>query len=577
MKKLILLFLLGIFLLSFISATISIIPPPHQPENLTAENITGNLGADTYKFRVIHGGNMSTSRSGAQLWSPSSNEVTININSTQAVHLHWDNSTDPWVSHTWLFVKKDSEDIWRMILANGYSPYLNNDYNFTTWSGKISAYNPQIWMKDGNSPDPSVPNNISTTDGVGMISVSGDAGSLSFIYVILALQNYYGGDLPNTTYWDGKYYFTGAWSLDTHLATSGTMDLSAWKLWMYGGIENGANFQLKAGYNTNQPTVIEIPPYAGSSNYLHFGKASLNNTIIGTGAQGLDANYFSSLQLATTDDTKIWNSVVTATYPSLAYLETYKNSKLIMSQLLVNYAWGKEQPFEDLNVLQGIVRIAYSYTNDTYFRRLVHQQICTASYHIEMRFPYASSVYSTYLVDSEFPQCSDLPIVYWRPSVASKPLYIGYSFNLKTVYENGTSIPSANVTLIDKNGDTTFTKLTDSNGEIEEQFVFPRAMNRSTLTVGYTDQVIGYAPYNLSIITTNFADYELNNLNFTEKVDWTIALSETSGTGGGEIVIYSPGQKIIKDKYPYLNYEISSETDTSNGIVTKPYITKTST
>ncbi len=114
---------------------------------------------------------------------------------------------------------------------------------------------------------------------------------------------------------------------------------------------------------------------------------------------------------------------------------------------------------------------------------------------------------------------SDTWAIYWLSDANSK-LYRQYEFNLKIIGSDDVAIQSANVTLYNVNGKVG-SWLTNSIGLVSTQ----------TLTMGYYqrangDTLTNYNPYNLTITKSGYDTYS-TNFTLSDKIGWTIALSET--------------------------------------------------
>lgn len=135
----------------------------------------------------------------------------------------------------------------------------------------------------------------------------------------------------------------------------------------------------------------------------------------------------------------------------------------------------------------------------------------------------------------------------------------------KVLMENGTLIENANVTAISDYG--TWTGLTDSNGEVVLDLDFYKVYwNASNPSYYASTQELG--DYNLTITATNFETYDLSTRIDTPE-EWTIALKNPSQESTNLII----AGEIIKSggQYPYINYEISPFESSSENLI-KPYI-----
>lgn len=114
---------------------------------------------------------------------------------------------------------------------------------------------------------------------------------------------------------------------------------------------------------------------------------------------------------------------------------------------------------------------------------------------------------------------------------SSDKVYRQYTFDLKVIDPDGTSINNAIVSLFDNNNDEVFSVLTDAQGEIIQQ----------TISRGYYDQANGntlqdYSLHTLNIYKDNYQPYVMN-ITFSQKTNWEIALSPTESVGSPLFII----------------------------------------
>jgi hypothetical protein len=531
-NKLFLLIIVGMFLISIGSVSslgTIVLKPLDAPTGMTLTNTTGTIPAGNYSIAIVHVGNMSGYTSTPRLESPPV-IMNITLNETGGIQVNWTNSTNPWLGGTMVFIKNVTAPTysWYHVRSTGYVVNQKKGEGYVIGNVTTDNYAPEIWMTDSNTPNPSMPFGLNSTGGIGLVYITGTSGTIYMSDIVNAINASYGGTLPNTIAWDGFNRFYGAWTIAVlNSTTAGIFDVSGNTIWLWGGYSNpGYPLQIKASWVGEQPTVLQFPPYQGSGSFTYWGNASLNNTIIGSGARGLDSSYTGSMQMTSYSNTYIWNSVVLVSYPILAYKDLFYKSKLGVGEAGIYYYGGKDLPIYDLTLIYGSLRWGESWSgNDTYIIRYENQQTCASSYHINMRF-FSKITSALYLVDSSFPQCSgNIPLVYWYLTTNSPTgLYLGNSVNIKVIDNNGNAINNSNITIIDKNSNIIFTKITNSSGTIPVQYVFHHVLNRTTMSYGYTDTVIEFAPFNVSIVTDGYKTYEMNNLNFSTAQDWTVTL-----------------------------------------------------
>ncbi len=149
---------------------------------------------------------------------------------------------------------------------------------------------------------------------------------------------------------------------------------------------------------------------------------------------------------------------------------------------------------------------------------------------------------------------------------------IKFNLNINVVDSLGNNIPNVDLTLTDSNGSVVY------SGLYNKSDILLTAFERWEIDSVRYD--IDHNPYTITISKDGYSDYK-TTFNLTKKTDWTIALSPPSG-GGTTIVCNnidlacSTGTRIVSSReYPYLNYKISPESDTTKGLLLNPYIIKT--
>lgn len=565
-NKFLLIFLLGIFLISFTNALSTIvIKPLDSPINVMLTNTSGTIPAGNYSIVLVHMGNVTGYTSTPMLCSPPTNPINITLWETGGIIVNWTNSTNPWALGSNIYIRNISNNNsgmpalnnpWQLAIPTGYGKRFGEGYIIRNWT--VSSYASQPWMNDSSTPNPSMPFGLNTTGGVGLVYLTGTSGTYYLSDIVRDINNSYGGTLPNTIVWDGFDRFYGTWTIAIqNSTTSGVFDISGATIWLWGGYYNpGYPLQLRASANTYNPTIWQSPPTQGSAIFTYWGNASLNNTIIGSGTKGMDTDYMGSMQEMPYSNTDIWNSIIMISYPRLIYQRTYWNSKLYAGDVLGYYYGGKDRPIEDLTIMTGSYRWGESFgNNDTYLKRFTSQVSCS-SQQINMRFLGVGINKALYLIDYNLPNCAGIfPYVYWYTTTYSPTgLYLGNSVNVKVIDINGMPIEDANVTMIYNNGEILFTQLTNSSGQIPEQYAIHHVMNRTGLTNGYTNNITEFTPFNFTIIKSGYNDYLLNNLNFSKKQDWIISLTPQNSLFPASLVL---------DKIISLN-EITNETISYN-------------
>lgn len=99
-------------------------------------------------------------------------------------------------------------------------------------------------------------------------------------------------------------------------------------------------------------------------------------------------------------------------------------------------------------------------------------------------------------------------------------VYRQYTFDLKVVDKDGTTISGATVTLYDKNGNQVFQVTTAANGTITQQ----------TVSRGYYNQANGdtlqdYSPHRLTVTKSGYHDVEVEGITL-DKIDWQLEMED---------------------------------------------------
>lgn len=176
---------------------------------------------------------------------------------------------------------------------------------------------------------------------------------------------------------------------------------------------------------------------------------------------------------------------------------------------------------------------------------------------------------------------SDKRLIFYYVPYDTMCVDINFTFHgdnkFTVIGDNGTAINNANITLV---GKTTYSTLTNSDGKATIDADFYKIYLNKSLTSAHYGLTEELGTYNLTITKTNYEDYS-TQVVLSEPQDWTIALLDEIPIEGDTIVCdtelaCSTGTKLISSRdYPYLNYKVSPEIDTTKGLLLNPYIIKT--
>lgn len=508
----------------------------HKPNDpvtgFSLSAIAGSLPADTYKVRleVVGTATASTQHIGAQQRSAPSSEQTIVLGAVGGIRLNWTNPTDGLNKNTIIFIYSQTLNRWYYYLGVGYTgldPALTT-YDLIVWT--VTQNCGTNWLKGSTSPNPAFPCGLNAEIGQGMIEINGAAGDITPSDLISALKTSYGGSLPANAYYNDFKTFWGCWSIKSTGATSGSLNLYAWELWMFGGIENSDDFNIFCSSNRIQQTILYSPAQQGSCCYYSFGKCDLNCASFGGGTYGMDSTYYGHVQMCTTSLSKFTDSIISGSFPSIYYHDTFDNCNFICNQMILRNPTITAPVLKTTLLGSGCVRFSYSEGNNMV--QLLNWQIDRGSYQVDLRSDrsgYTSAILK--FIDPYFPNTKSgydyIPVIYWRCyGREPNPVEIQSEVDIKVIDHKNNSIAGATVVLKNKAGVEMINTTTDANGVISKAYVTHHTVSHIIGSGdGYvgTNQINDYNPFTLTIKKKGYVTLE-TDFTLNKKTDEIITL-----------------------------------------------------
>jgi len=530
MRKIILI-LMGMFLISLVSATVTITPPLPTPENVAANLQEGGdlLPDTTYYVRVTAqtGASNGYYRGYNVYWirqSAPSIEINFTTNDThKSANITWNDvigstATNVYVSN---------------ISMNYYKRFCSNAVGCATVRSLDNYYLVSTsCVQDGLNPFSALQNtkylpfNISKELGNIWVSMNG-TNTLDSLYTDIVSQGY--GDF---VYYDGFHFALKGGIRVLGTATGSFIVEKKYLINFEGGITNeNPNFVMSFGtYNNGRSydgCVLVIP-----------GESSIRLTNINLYGSLLTNAFYNSAYYYDTPTPNfipaLSNSIIhDVTFDGVGIGRIMSVAYPGISNINLNTggypSWRNES--SNVKITGGFLYIFDSNIFNyglPYFREWEHNVV--SAYHIRTAAWGQSGepikIYdSTYTV-STVTTTNNLPIISYTGD-SNRIFQVYNSMSLKITDENGNPLENVNVSLIDKNGVVRLSKLTYANGSIEKSDILRAVVNWSGSGASQTNTLL--SPFNLTVSKTNYKDYTVTNFNITDKIDWTIALSPPSG------------------------------------------------
>ncbi len=593
MKKLFLFLILGIFLISFTSASYNIdIKLPYIAPNISVSNVSGGgWAAGDYRIVAIVGDYYSGNTG---FWypdirtSPRSNYADINLSDGDGLIINYTDN-DGNASHIYFEILK---------INTGTNQYWNNIG--TSWTIQaqgylLSSYPTGVTIMDDNYMTANkniiidkwngdTPYNLNLSKGVCWINITSIGQDINMYDIISSLNTnpsplVVGDDI--LTY-DGYQLIT---TCSLHLVPATGYRVEFWggeQISSYGGIYiTGSQevYSVSVGTQYVNIQVLRRGGY-GKSITIPKGDVSLFNIGMLYASYLKDGVYYgersgAGIYIGADVTGSLVNVQSEWTNPAYGITDYILNTRLL-----------------GMNVRNAVLdgQKIYGYLQTYGYNTLTKNSNLYSSAGYQFRFintnNNSDNALDNNFIDYSTGEVTKYPYVYVIQysdatyGYTNLSLKIGSTFNL-IVNDNASdinqTIEGANVSIYDKNGNLFYNGLTDENGSISTPMYWGAVVSIDDTPSGVRDDNQKHMDLNPFIITIKKDGYATYNGTFEiyNKKDWTIALSPPSGGVG--TTIYPVGEKIISPKdYPYLNYEISKEVDTAKGIYLNPYIIETS-
>jgi len=125
----------------------------------------------------------------------------------------------------------------------------------------------------------------------------------------------------------------------------------------------------------------------------------------------------------------------------------------------------------------------------------------------------------------------------WKSVAPERKVFRQYTVNLKVVDEVGNPVEGAKVVLKDKNGNTVFSVLTDSDGKIEEQTVTYGYYQREGDGYYEHDEIFtSMSPHTFIVTKEGFQEYKIV-FELSKKVDWEVVLTRANVNIDQEVLL----------------------------------------
>ncbi len=484
----------------------------------------GSLAIGNYSFFVFDRGNTGDYGTGTPIWtSPAIYLINIAVTVVNSkIDLSW-TSNDVRKASSMIFWKKDSDTY----LATSRTGVLTNTISLINYTTQRVNYIPTIEKAT------KTPHNFTTNGGVGNIVLSGAVGiiTISTLAAALAGQSNY--------YYDGYSQLWMLWSLDSRTATSGRLNLTNSTLWSYGGIFNGASFEL---YSTvpafGMPLAsLGVGAYSGSASFFYLGKTDLKFCQLVTFESGLTGDQvYGGARPIWTSDGKLENGLMNGNWTAQQFYNNTKNTWVLGGELI--YEVSSLNTMSGMSIWSGL-RIDMGYKN--YVIRDLISRI-TSSYN----FRYGVDNYQNTTIPTPKQQLIDcdwgnfatgkyadnIPICWWIMSGPDtmNPLPLMYSCNVKVVDTNGNPIAGAILTIkLVADGTLKNSGVSDINGIIPEQLITYATVKHKVgsgqgMGLAYTDLVL-YNPFMIEITAPGYETYSVKSIAINSKINQSITLT----------------------------------------------------
>lgn len=503
----------------------------------------GSLGVGSYSFFVFDRGNSGDYGTATPMWtSPAIYLLNIAVTvANSKIDLSW-TSTDSRKASSIIFWKKDSDTY----LASSRIGITANSLSLTNYSTQRTNYIPTIEKAT------KTPHNFTSNSGVGNIVLSGAVGTITIATIAAALAG------QSNYYYDGYSQLWMLWSLDSRTATSGRLNLTNSILWSYGGIFNGANFELYSTVpSTGMPLAgLGVGAYSGSANYFYLGKTSLAFCQLVTFETGLTGDQvFGGARPIWTSDGRLENGLMNGNWTAQQFYNNTKNTWVLGGELI--YEVNSLSTMSGMSIWAGL-RIDYG-SRSYVIRDLISRitSFYNFRYGVDNLQNTTVPTPKQQLIDCDWGSFSNgkyadnIPVVWWIMTGADSmnPLPLMYSCNIKVVDSNGNPVAGAILNVIlTADGSLKNTGVSDGSGNVPEQLIAYATIKHKVGSgqgygLSYTDVVL-YNPFNIEIIANGYESYFAKSITISSKLNQTITLkpskSHRSTARGRKLAVTNP-------------------------------------
>ena len=360
----------------------------------------------------------------------------------------------------------------------------------------------------------------SITSGIGMIEVTGNAGTFT-VEDIASVLNTAGAD----NYWfDGERKLYMLHSIDLRDATGGTFDVSNTDLWLFGGLFNTDNrVLLYSSSIIGRGTKLSIPTDTAASDYFFPGQCNLNNAEISGDYLGWTGHRVWGGRVRFSSQSRLTNCSMYGgaySYPA-NNPDCFVDCNFYLSWTLafVNI----NEPTNEIKGLNFLYDPSQIRTRNNY-SFILRDAKSSGVFNLDHRRYSATPSGIRLFIDCDFN--GELPNIYWRHSTddLGEILY-GNSINIKIINEDGDPVENVNVK-INNNEEELLNTTTGVDGKIDEFIGVHKVFTQDTgLGEGYNTITTDKNPFGIKISKTGYETYE-TEIEIEDKQDLIITLKK---------------------------------------------------
>lgn len=479
--------------------------------------IPGNLPAGNWKFFIFSRGYSATIFD-SPMWHSPWVEVNITLSSPGGVRFDC-SATDSNHQVYAVFGQLGTgrNQFYRPANSSGFLTDIFDIDNNSLWYNSTAFIQKAVNMPFGLRKD----------EGIGRILIDGANGNITPNTIISAL------DAAGETnyFYDGSSTLKMLASIDSRTAKSGVLNLSYWTLWTYGGMFNnrsGLNLYCKhTTINPTKKTALHFPASMGAARYFYAGLCDLNDMEISIDATNLTAgtnNVWGNQQFVLDNNSKITNSFIISTYPSLRTIDSFSNCKIFCTEFLCTT--NISNIINPLELIEcGRIR---NINNSNFISR--GWKIYSSAI-IDLRISATTPIRTRRYIDSEWYGSNTIdgypPVLFavYTGEQRHGKVYFASSFNCKVQDEEGNSIEGVNVKIENIASSQSFEGQTDSDGKnLEQIFDFLEIEHDYNFSGGSSNNIrTWYKDFNLTISKDGYESYTAI-VDMSKKIDLNITL-----------------------------------------------------